>query len=145
MAAIKKAVFNHHYLELKEQLAKSKKMTNHKEDDFTQIQPYMKWNSVDQCRMAFRVRSEMVDEIRGNFKDKYRRTGGEAALACQVCPSGLIETQSHCVQCPKWQDLRLWLELNKMEDLVTFFQRLLNEKVKGRTGSLRAAQRVSTA
>ena len=44
VAAIKKAVFNHHYLELKEQLAKSKKMTNQKEDDFTQIQPYLKFS-----------------------------------------------------------------------------------------------------
>ena len=31
--------------------------------------------SVEQCRMAFRIRCKMVDEKKGNFKDKYRRRG----------------------------------------------------------------------
>ena len=36
----------------------------------------MKGKSVDKCRMAFRIRCEMVKEIKGNYKDKYRRMGG---------------------------------------------------------------------
>ena len=91
--SIKKAIFNHHYQELQEQVAKSKTMLSHKD--------------------------------------------------VQECPSGLMETQSHCVTCPKWQDIRMGLDMNKIEDLVTFFQRFLTEKVKGRTGSLGAAQQVS--
>ena len=119
-------------------------MLSHKEDDFTKVQEYMKWKSVDQSRTAFRIRSEMVDEVRGNFKDKWKRKGGEAALACQECPSGMMETQSHCDTCPKWEDIRTGLDMNKLEDMVTFFQRFLTERVKGRTGSLGAAQQVSS-
>ena len=125
-------------------MAKSNKMLGHKDDNFTQVQEYRKWKSVDQSRIAFRIRSETVDEVRGNFKDKWKRKGGEAALACQECPSGLMETQSHCVTCPKWQDIRMGLDMNKIEDLVTFFQRFLTEKVKCRTGSQGAAQQVSS-
>ena len=55
-ASIKKAIFNHHYQELQEQVAKSKKMLDHKDDDFTQVQEYMKYKSVDQSRIAFRIR-----------------------------------------------------------------------------------------
>ena len=140
---IKNTVFNDHYKELLEQVAKSKKMVKHKDDDFSDVQDYMKWKSVEQSRMAFRIRSEMVNEVRGNFKDRYRRKGGEDALTCQECPTGVMETQSHCVICPKWQDLRTGLELDKMDDLVTFFQRLHKEQLKGRTGSPVSAQNVS--
>jgi hypothetical protein len=94
--------------------------------------------------MAFRIKSEMVDEVKGNFKHKWKRKIGEAALACQECPSISMETQTHCFTCPKLQDIRTGLDMNKMEDLVTFFQRFLTEKVKGRTGSLGAAQQVSS-
>ena len=32
------------------------------------VQSYMLNKSVEQCRMAFRIRCEMVDEVKGNFQ-----------------------------------------------------------------------------
>ena len=70
---IKEAVFNHHYLEVKSKIENSKKMMAHKDDNFKEFQPYMKGKSVENVRLAFRIRCEMVKDIRGNYKDKYRR------------------------------------------------------------------------
>ena len=97
---IKQAVFDHHYKELKETIAKSKKMEKHKDENYKEIPEYMKGKSVENCRMAFRIKCEMVEEIRGNYKSKYRRMGGEDALLCPDCPSGQIQTQMHCLVCP---------------------------------------------
>ena len=101
--AIKKAIFDHHYLELKAKVAKSKKMLQHKDDDFTEVQEYMKGKSIENCRMSFKIRCEMVQDIKGNFKDKFRRKGGEEALSCKVC--GDIESQSYCLVCHQWRDI----------------------------------------
>ena len=134
---IKKAIFDHHYSELKVQIANSKKMMLHKDDDFRQVQDYMKGKSVDNSRMAFRIRCEMVPDIKGNYKDKYRRKGGEEAFLGKDFLE--IESQSHCVICPKWDNIRDGLQLMKMDDLVTFFKRLLVERNKDGNGSQRAA------
>ena len=53
----------------------------HKDDNFKTEQSYILSKSVEQCRMAFRIRCEMVDEIKGNFKDKYRRRGERTRLS----------------------------------------------------------------
>ena len=44
---IKEAVFNHHYLEVKSKIENSKKMMAHKDDNFKEVQPYMKGKSVE--------------------------------------------------------------------------------------------------
>ena len=85
--------------------------------------------------MSFRIRCEMVGEIKGNFKDKYRKKGGEEALKCGDCLSDQIQTQSHCLKCPHWEEIRKNLELDKLEGMVTFFQRMLKERLNEKTGS----------
>ena len=32
-----------------------------------------------------KIRCEMVNDIKGNFKDKYRKKGGDEALKCDDC------------------------------------------------------------
>ena len=118
-------------------------MMSHKDEDFTEVQDYMKGKSVENVRVAFRIRCEMVQEIRGNYKDKYKRNGGEAAVLCPECPAQEIETQSHCLVCPRWEDIRRGMDLKRIEDLVVFFQKLLKERIQEKSGSQRAAQ-VST-
>ena len=44
------------------------------------------------CRMAFRIRCELVKDIKGNYKDKFKRLGGEDALKCDDCLSDEIQT-----------------------------------------------------
>ena len=71
----------------------------HKEDNFSQVLEYMKGKSVDKTRMAFRIRCDLVQEIRGNFKDKFRRSGGVEALLCQDCPDRETESPKAIVKC----------------------------------------------
>ena len=131
----KKAIFEHHYLELKEKIAGSKKMEKHQNDDFRNVQGYMMEKSIEKSRIAFKIRCEMIPEIKGNFKDRYRRKGGEEALKCQECSTGEIESQSHCLVCPRWDTIRNGLELHKLDDMVIFFQKLLVERLKKGPGS----------
>ena len=83
---IMKAVLDNHYEELVDKISNSKKMKSLKDDNFRDVQGYMKGKSVENCRMALRIRCEMGD-TRGNYKDKYRRKGGETAVLCQECSS----------------------------------------------------------
>ena len=103
----------------------------HKENNFQEVQDYMLDKNVEKSRMSFRIRCEMVPEVKGNFKDKHRRKGGEDALICNDCSNNEIQTQSHCLVCPKWDSFRSGLEMNKLDDLVIFFQRLLMKKQRG--------------
>ena len=137
---IKQAVFDHHYAEIKSKISSSKKMMSHKDENFKEVQDYMRGKSVENIRVAFRIRCEMVQEIRGNYKDKYRRKGGEAAVLCPECPAQETETQSHCLVCPRWEDIRRGMDLTKIEDMVVFFQKLLTERMKEKSGSHGAAQ-----
>ena len=132
---IKQAILEHHDTQLLEDICNSKKMKKHKEEDFTKVQSYMEGKVLSNCRMAFRIRCEMVCEVKGNCKDKYRRKGGEEALNCEDCQSDVIQTQAHCLTCPHWEDIRRGLELEKLEGMVTFFQRMLQERLREKTGS----------
>ena len=79
---VKMAIFNHHYLDMKKEMEeKYKKMNDVKDDDFSEVQDYFKEKSVETTRMAFRVQCQMVKDIPGNFKQKYRKEG----LTCKYC------------------------------------------------------------
>ena len=92
------------------------------------VQGYMKEKSVDNCPMAFRRRCEMVKEVKGNFKDKR----GESRR--DDCDGDHVQTQAHCLVCPRWDNIRQDLDLDKIGGMVNFFQRLLMERLTG-TGS----------
>ena len=64
------AIWNHHYCDIKKELEKSKKLNDIKHEDFSNVQDYFKVKSVETTRMAFKVRSKMVTDIPGNFKNK---------------------------------------------------------------------------
>ena len=99
------------------------KLEDIKEDDFREVQPYFVDKSVDKVRMAFKIRTHMVPEIPGNYKNKYRVKGTVSdGLACPDCQDGVIMTQSHCLACPSWSGLREGLDLSSIDDLITFFR-----------------------
>ena len=77
----------------------------------------------------------MVKEIKGSYNDKYRMMGGEQALKCDDCGGGQVQTQSHCLVCPHWEGIHGDLDRDRMEGMVTFFQRLITERLKGKIGS----------
>ena len=66
------------------------------------------------------IQYEMVPEIKGNCKDKFKLKGEMEATYCKECKE--IETQSHCITCPQWTDIRSGLDVKKIEDMVTFFR-----------------------
>ena len=127
---IKNAIFEHHYQSLKEEIVKSSgKLEPIKDEDFRTVQDYFSDKSVESVRMGFKVRSQMVPEIPGNFKNKYKHAG-EGGLKCKYCDEGAIMTQSHCVVCPAWGELRRGLDMTDIRDLVKFFRKLLEERAK---------------
>lgn len=65
----------------------------------------------------------------------YRKKGGEKELLCEDCDSNTIQTQSHCMECPQWVELRRGLEMSKIEDVVVFFQQMLKERLRRKSGS----------
>ena len=70
----------------------------------------------------------MIQEIPGNTKNKFKNN--KEGLICGHCTSGEIMTQSHCMSCPAWTDLRIGLNLNEIKDMTTFFQKLLVKRAK---------------
>ena len=133
-ATIKNAIFEHHYSDMKEALRKETgKLEPIKDEDFRKVQEYFSDKSVNKCRMAFEIRSQMVRDIPGNFKNKYRNkdaSDSDSGLICKYCDVVVIMTQSHCVVCPAWQELRVGLDLTDIRDLVMFFRKLLEERTK---------------
>ena len=69
---IKEAIFNHHYAAMKKEMDGMTKMEPIKDDDFREKQQYFNSKSIENGRMAFRIRSQMLDNIPGNFKIRFR-------------------------------------------------------------------------
>ena len=94
----------------------------------------MHFASLNNARMAFRIMSQMVEEIPCNFKNKYSKINNASdqneGLFCPHCQNGQLFTQKHVLSCFKWTELRKDLNMNSIKDLVTFFKRLLEEKEK---------------
>ena len=128
---VKKAIFEHHYKDMVEIVNKQTKLEAIKGEDFRNIQGYFDEKSVENSRMSFKIRSQMVPDIPGNFKNRYRVRGTEnEGLVCDQCQEGEIFTQSHCLTCPAWAELREGLELSRISDLVSFFRKLLVERAR---------------
>ena len=128
---IKKAIINHHYEEMTIEVKKKTKLEYIKNEDLRKVQKYFEEKSAENTRMAFKIRTQMVPEIPANFKNKYRVKGTETeGLVCTECEEGEIMTQSHCLTCSAWADIREGLDLTDIKDLVTFFRKLLVERLK---------------
>ena len=128
---VKKAIFEHHYSEMVKVVKEQTKLEDIKNDDFRELQGYFDDKSVEKARMAFKIRSHMVPEIPGNFKNKFRGKGnGSDGLTCPYCTQGDIMTQDHCLTCTEWTQLRDGLDVTNIDDLVIFFRKLLVELEK---------------
>ena len=111
---VKRAIFEHHYNDMVGDVKEKKKLNSIKEDDLSEVQPYFKDKSVENVRMAFKIRTEMVTEIPGNYKNKYRVKGTENGLNCLECDEDVIWTHSHCLTCLAWPEIREGLELTSL-------------------------------
>ena len=128
---IKKAIANNHYEEMIKEVKSKTKLDHIKNEDFREVQKYFEEKSVENTRMAFKIRTHMVPEIPANFKNKYRVRGTDTeGLVCSECDEGEIFSQSHCLTCSAWADIREGLDMTDIRDLVTFFRKLLVERSK---------------
>ena len=71
----------------------------------------------------------MCETYKDNYRSKYRTMArGEEdrdpGPQCGDCGQDR-DTQSHCLVCPAWEEDRDRLDLSDIEDLVTYFQRVL--------------------
>ena len=123
---IKDAILRSHYQDMMGRFEGSKKLQNIRYDDFTEIQPYFQDKSIENARLKFRIRSQMVDKIPGNFKNKYRFDVN--GLKCFYCPQEL--TQSHCISCPGRLEMRKDLNMTNFDDIVVYFKRFLSDENK---------------
>ena len=124
---IKEAIFYSHYISMKQEIDGSSKLEEIRNQDFRHIQPYFMEKSMANTRLAFRIRTKMVQKIPGNFKNMYKNN--KAGLKCSFCTESIM-TQSNCNSCPGMVTLRDGLELMKMDDMVVFFRRIVKERSK---------------
>ena len=81
---VKEAITEHHYKHIKEELERSKKLKDIKEEDFRQVQGYFHDKSVSNGRMAFKIRSQMLPDIPANFKNKHKKRWRTSLQILQV-------------------------------------------------------------
>ena len=75
----------------------------------------------------FRIRSKMVKYVKMNFPSD--TTYKHELWTCPDCP--LIDTQSHIIlTCPKFENVRANLNLEKDCDLVKLFQEVIKSREK---------------
>ena len=108
-----------------------KKLEPIKGEDFRTIQNYFHDKSIENGRMAFKIRTQMLEDIPANFKNKYRNN--KEKLKCEDCDANELMSQSHCVSCTAWSDVRKDLDLTSIDDMVIFFRRLLSERSKDKS------------
>ena len=132
---IQEAIFEEHYRTMIVQFETSKKLKDIKHDNFRQIQGYFNDKNLSNARLKFKICAQMVDNIPGNFKNKYKYN--EEGLNCSECKVEF--TQYHRTIFPARSKLREGLNMNSIDDVVTYFRRyLMTEKkehwIAGSTG-----------
>ena len=90
------------------------------EDNF-ELKPYFKNLDLSWDRDKFRLRSKMTKTVKMNYpSDK----GYKADLwSCWHCPS--LDTQSHIMTCPAYQQFRENRNLDNDQELVKFFRQVI--------------------
>ena len=118
---IKKAIYHHHYNEMIEKIKRCKKLSDIQNDNFKYLQKYFYDKDINKARLKFKIRTQMVDNIPGNFKNKYKLSRSSNCLRCNVQLS-----QDHIKVCPGRTHLRRGLDLSKLDDLAIYFARYVD-------------------
>jgi hypothetical protein len=122
---ILKAVKAHDGIELQERMEKYEKIDKIKEDNPTVAKQYLETRSIYDCRMIFRIRTEMLD-----LKDNMRRRYKGSNTHCEACNQEVPESQAHVMVCPAYQEFRAGRNLSEDKDLVLFYRDVLNSRQK---------------
>ena len=123
-AEIEEAIFYANQREMKEEMEKYEKLKKVKDEDFRKEQEYLSWMGMDRGRLAFRIRSKMVKNVKKNFRNMYRD------VKCEYCEEEEEESQEHMMVCPGWVEELATLDVIKIKDQVEFFSRVMKRKTK---------------
>ena len=119
---IKEALIFHNCKEIRMEIEekKLKKLKSIMNEDFSETKHYMKNKSINESRIQFRMRTNML-EFRGNMKGSHKTD-----LSCRGCKKPETqEDQLHVMSCSAYEDLRIGLSFAEDGDLVKYFQRVL--------------------
>ena len=120
---IQTAIFEAHYKDMMNQFIHSKKLKDIENDHFRGLQEYFHDKNLKNARLKFKIRTEMVEKVPGNFKNRYYYN--EAGVICSCCKVEL--TQNHLALCPARANMREGLDMRNLDDAVTYFRRYLSE------------------
>ena len=109
---VKKACKSASEKELKSEMEEMSKVKELTEEAFER-KDYMKTKNIHQARMMFKLRSRMLD-VKMNYKKDPRNSKSEAP-----------ESQAHVLHCPAYQSLRNGKDINKMEDVVSYYTQVM--------------------
>ena len=120
-------------------MKKYKKLERIKHQDFREMQSCMKDKSIDKCRSKFRLRTEMLQYFKDNFRSSSRtmdkgQEEDDPGLRCRDCQDEsppARDSQVHCLVCPAWSNLREGLDVTDvrcLDDMVIYFQRVIKAR-----------------
>ena len=118
---VKKACKSASEKELKSEMEEMSKVKELTEEAFER-KDYMKTKNIHQARMMFKLRSRMLD-VKMNYKKDPRNS--KTLWRCESCQSEAPETQAHVFHCPAYQSLRTGKDINKMEDVVSYYTQVM--------------------
>ena len=122
---IAKAVRAHDGDEIREKMNRYEKLDKVKVDDPTVAKKYMETKAVGDCRVLFRIRTEMLD-LKENMRNKYRATN----TYCEACDGHIPESQAHVMICSAYERFRQGRDLGEDKDMVAFYRDVLLEREK---------------
>ena len=117
---IKSAVKEKNGKELKEKITKLEKLESMQSESFG-LKDYLKELSLEQARVLFRVRTRMV---KCKLNQSSQRANKAKLWRCDDC--GNIDSQSHILHCPAYQDLRTGKDLKSDIDVANYFKQVLS-------------------
>ena len=124
-AKIRKAVSEKNEKDLKDDMEKYSKLDEMKKERF-EIKKYLTDMSMYDARTLFRIRTRMIKCKMNQPSDKKNK---ETLWKCSGCDN--IDTQTHILWCPAYQDLREGKSLSNDADIVEYFKKvmLIREKL----------------
>ena len=129
---IQAAIFEAHHKDMLQQFENSKKLKDIKDDNFRGLQDYFHDKNLTNARMKFKIRTKMVENVPGNFKNRYHFN--EIGVNCSSCYVEM--TQNHLTLCPERNIMREGLDMGNLDDLVIYFKRYLTEVKKTERGAV---------
>ena len=111
--------------ELKLKMKKMSKLKDKVEETF-EMKDYLRNKIIIEARTMFKFRSKMF-KCKMNFKNV--QTFKEDLWLCDSCQSQ-IDTQSHVLFCPAYQQLRIDKDIKNDEDLIKYLVQVLQIREK---------------